>query len=195
MKIIILSLFAYIIGSIPSAYIITKIFKGTDIRKIGSGNPGTTNVIRTTGILPGIITFLFDFGKGIFTIWFTKQYWNSELIPLVMFFTIVGHVYTVFLSFSGGKGVATFFGSLVMISPKVCLIVASIFIIVCLITHIVSLSSLIAIIMFCILIFVHPELNQYVYTKIFFLFSVVLIIYRHKSNIIRILTKQEKKLW
>ncbi len=195
MNIIFLCLLSYIIGSIPSAYIITKIFKGIDIREVGSGNPGTTNVIRTTGFLPGVITFILDFTKGILSLWFTKHYLGDNFLPLSMFFVIIGHTYSIFLTFRGGKGVATFFGTLLVISPKTFFILAIIFCIIFLITHIISVSSITAVLTFFVLSFIIPELKLYSYTKIFFFLTTVLIICRHKSNILRLLSHEEKKLW
>jgi glycerol-3-phosphate acyltransferase PlsY len=191
LSIIILS---YIIGSIPTAYILTKIFKGIDIRTVGSKNPGTTNVIRTAGFLLGILTFIVDFMKGVLPAILAKKYLTKDILPLTMFFTVLGHTTSPFLSFKGGKGVATFFGSLFVISISIFIYTSISFLFVFFLTHIVSISSIISVIVFLGYMLL-KSFYEFQNTKIFFILTVLWIIYRHKTNIKKLILKEEKKLF
>ncbi|MEN3046939.1 MAG: glycerol-3-phosphate acyltransferase [Candidatus Hydrothermales bacterium] len=126
LNILIFSLFGYTVGSIPFSYIVSKL-KGLDIRKVGTGNVGGANVLRSVGVVYGIIAFLLDFLKGFF----------SSLIPFLLgfdkfhsflcgFFAVIGHSYPIFLKFQGGRGIATSLGFLVFLFPKETLIVLAI---------------------------------------------------------------------
>ncbi len=194
MKNFIIFFLSYIIGGIPTAFILTKIFKGVDIRTVGSKNPGTTNVIRTAGFLLGAITFIIDFLKGGISIFITKKYLGYEFLPLTMFFTVLGHTTSPFLSFKGGKGVATFFGSLFAISTNMFIYSCICFAIIFLLTHIVSISSIVSVFFFFWYVLLKNPV-EYQDTKIFFLLTVLWIIYRHKSNIKRLILKEEKRLF
>ena len=107
--------YSYLLGSVPFGLIITKIFLGKDIRKIGSGNIGTTNVLRTGKKSLAAATLLFDVLKGYFSILITYSFFN-DLIYLSALICFVGHVYPVWLKFKGGKGVATYLGVIIGIS-------------------------------------------------------------------------------
>lgn len=187
-----LIILSYLLGSIPTAFILVKIFKGEDIRKIGSGNPGTTNVIRTTNLWLGLITLIIDFLKGYIPVLITKKF-DPEIIYLVMFFAILGHTKSIFLKFNGGKGVATFFGTLLGISKELFFITTVIFVLVFILTHIVSISSLISITTFIILFLIVAKKN--IISIILVLLTGFIIIFRHKDNIIRLINKQEKKIF
>lgn len=192
-KVILILLTAYLLGSIPTAFILTRIFKKIDITKVGSGNPGTTNVIRTAGVTLGIVTFIIDFLKGLLPVLIAKRYLEISLLPLVMFTAVVGHIYSVFLSFRGGKGVATFFGALLGISPKLFIICVTVFLLVMILTHIVSVSSIITVIVFMLVSLIYT--HQYRHLTIFFIITSVIIIFRHISNIRRLLQGKEKPLF
>ncbi len=193
-KNVIIILISYLIGSTPTAYLLTKIFKGIDIRTVGSKNPGATNVLRTTGVTLGVVTLVIDFIKGVLPILIAKKYLSYYFLPIIMFFVVFGHTTSPFLYFRGGKGVATFFGSLSAISPYMFVYVSIVFIIAFLLTRIVSVSSIISTLSFLILILL-KNFPEYQNTKIFFLLTVLWIVYRHKSNIKRIILKEEKKLF
>ena len=109
---------AYLLGSIPFAYIIGR-FKGIDIRKIGDGNIGSFNVFRHAGFTAGIVTLLADIGKGALAIIIAKLMTNEEwLVLLAGGVVILGHIFTVFLNFKGGRGVAPIVGVLLILFPK-----------------------------------------------------------------------------
>ncbi len=193
MKLIIAFILSYLIGSIPTAYILIKTFKGIDIRKVGSGNPGTTNALRSGGIFLGITTFVFDFLKGFIPVLIAKQHFTTHIVALIMLFAVLGHITSIFLSFKGGKGVATFLGTLFAFSFKLALITLLIFLIVFILTHIVSISSIIATLFLITISIVSKNFN--IYTKLLLTITGILIIYRHNSNIRRVLNKEEKKLF
>ena len=193
-KSIIIIFLSYIIGSIPTAYLLTKIFKGIDIRTVGSKNPGATNVLRTTGVSLGIVTLVIDFIKGVVPILIAKKYLPYNFLPVIMFSVVLGHTTTPFLSFKGGKGVATFLGSLCALSLYMFVYVCIFFIIVFLLTHIVSISSILSSMFFLSFVLL-KNFSEYQDTKVFFVLTVLWIVYRHSSNIKRLLLKEEKKLF
>lgn len=155
---ILIVLLAYLIGSIPTAYVLFKIKKGDDIRKYGSGNVGGTNIIRTLGTLWGIMTIIADMAKGFLPILITFLIYPSDLIlaAAVSVVAVIGHIFPVYIKFRGGKAIATAFGVIVgisalpLISNPAWLRILPIFIIlgiwgiVFAISKIVSLGSVIA---------------------------------------------------
>ncbi|MEN3013801.1 MAG: glycerol-3-phosphate 1-O-acyltransferase PlsY [Endomicrobiia bacterium] len=192
MKLIFFTLFSYLIGSIPTAFILVKIFEGKDIRKIGSGNPGTTNVIRTTNIWLGIITFVVDFLKGCIPVLITRHHY-SQYLSLIGFFAVLGHTKSIFLKFNGGKGVATFFGTIFVISQELFFVTCVVFIITLLTTHIVSISSLTSICFSTFLVIFSKNFNFI--SKLIFILIAALITIRHRENIIRLIHKQENRIF
>lgn len=242
---LILGLFAvvsYLLGSINFAIIVTKIFTGRDIRRSGSGNAGMTNVMRMVGFLPGAITLLFDIGKAVLATCLGKYYmfdflmrvypelpsvmsaegfsYASAVLPIYAanicgFFCILGHLYPLYFKFRGGKGISTIAGVMAILDWRVFLIVLSIFIIVFVLSRIVSLSSVIASISYPIVMFIvftsSPSYDAITRTAFsaqyrpFFIplnafvvlmavcFSALTII-KHIDNIKRIIKGEEKKL-
>ena len=121
MNYLIVSIFSYFIGSIPFGLLITKFFKLGDIREIGSGNIGATNVLRTGNKLAAAITLFFDIFKGSLALITTKYFFN-DLMFLSFIFVYLGHIFPIWLKFKGGKGVATFIGGLLVINLKICIL-------------------------------------------------------------------------
>ena len=115
MDIIIVAFFSYLCGTIPYGLILTKIFNGQDVRKIGSGNIGATNVLRTGNKFLAVSTLFFDILKGYVPVIITKQYF-PELIYLSCLLAFLGHIFPIWLKFKGGKGVATYLGILFALS-------------------------------------------------------------------------------
>ena len=192
MKIVIYLLMAYLCGAIPFAYIISKYLKNVDIRKCGSGNPGATNVFRTVSKPLGILTFVLDALKGFIPVYFAG-FINPSIyfILAVALVTVIGHIYTVFLNFKGGKGVATGCGVFIAFAPIVTVICFLIFVITLSISKYVALSSMFAAISLPIL------LKVFHYPNIIVLFAVmimIIVIIRHLSNIKRILNGTESKI-
>ena len=182
----------YFIGAIPFAYIVVKLTKGVDIREVGSGNVGATNVGRILGKWGFVTVFLLDMLKGFIPTIFFVTYFPSatNLIILSSVAIIIGHMYTVFLNFKGGKGVATAVGIYAALSPISLLIAAIAFGVTIYFTKIVSLSSIIAAIVLSVAVFFSPLDIQ---IKVLTIALAVFVIYKHKSNIKRILDGTESK--
>lgn len=109
---------AYLIGAFPSAYIFGRLFKGIDIRRVGSGNVGGMNTAKEAGLLPGILTVVADIGKGALAVYLAGILsGNPSMLLLAAFLAVLGHNYNIFLGFQGGKGLATTIGALLVLSP------------------------------------------------------------------------------
>ncbi|MBA8778430.1 glycerol-3-phosphate 1-O-acyltransferase PlsY [Staphylococcus schleiferi subsp. coagulans] len=190
MVIALLFIASYLIGSIPSGYLIGKIFFKKDIREYGSGNTGATNSFRVLGKPAGFAVTFFDIFKG-FIVVFLPALFNVEIHGLLVgIFAIIGHVYPIYLKFRGGKAVATSAGVLLAVNPILLLILALIFFIILKVTKYVSLSSIIAAICCVIGSFF---ISDYVLLITSIAVS-VLLIYRHSSNIKRIIKGTEPKI-
>ena len=181
--------YSYLLGSIPFGLIITKIFLGKDIRKVGSGNIGTTNVLRTGKKSLAAATLLFDVLKGYFSILITYNYFN-DLIYLSALICFIGHIFPIWLKFKGGKGVATYLGVILGISLNLGIVFGVTWIVIALIFRYSSLSSILGSMSVWIYsIFFVNETQSYLS---FFLF--VIIFFTHKENIIRLKNSKETKI-
>ena len=181
--------YSYILGSIPFGLIITKIFLGKDIRKVGSGNIGTTNVLRTGKKSLAAATLLFDILKGYFSILITYNYFN-DLIYLSALICFIGHIFPVWLKFKGGKGVATYLGVILGISLVLGIVFGIIWLVIAVIFRYSSLSSILGSMTVWIYSFLFAnEMQSYL---LFFLF--IIIFFTHKENIIRLKNSKETKI-
>ena len=181
--------YSYLLGSIPFGLIITKIFLGKDIRKVGSGNIGTTNVLRTGKKSLAAATLLFDVLKGYFSILITYNYFN-DLIYLSALICFIGHIFPIWLKFKGVKGVATYLGVILGISLNLGIVFGVTWIVIALIFRYSSLSSILGSMSVWIYsIFFANEMQSYF---LFFLF--VIIFFTHKENIIRLKNSKETKI-
>jgi len=193
---------AYILGSIPTAVWASKIFHGIDIREHGSGNAGATNVIRVLGWKTGIPVLLIDMAKGwaatMLPVFFNLADRESALLINLQILTgitaIIGHIFPVFAGFRGGKGVATIFGVLVGINPVITLICLGVFLIVFIITGIVSVSSMTAGIAFPVFLLTLFDTPSLIF-KIFSVFVAIALLITHKKNIKRLIKGEEQKLF
>lgn len=188
---LILGICSYLIGSIPFSYLIPKWIGKIDIRTMGSGNTGTTNVVRTLGMKVGVLAFIGDFLKGIIPA-LIGLLWLGELGGIIGgSMAVIGHCYPVWLKFKGGKGVATSAGILIVLMPDICiLLLIGQFIIIAL-TKYMSLASLLSAVLLPILAFIFSKSDQMV------LFSIGLalfVIFRHRSNLFRLIKGTETKL-
>lgn len=190
-------LIAYFICSINFAIIITKLVKGEDIRKFGSGNAGTTNSIRVMGKFWGIMTFIGDICKTIiayYLIYLIAKLFNIEYdISARSFYlvgAIIGHCYPVYYKFKGGKGVATTIAAMMLINKEVTLVAIIVGVIITVISRMISLASISAMILLNVMAFV--MLPEYI-LPIFII--TIIIIYKHKENIDRIIKGKENKLF
>ncbi|CAM3346486.1 glycerol-3-phosphate 1-O-acyltransferase PlsY [Nosocomiicoccus ampullae] len=185
-----LLILSYLIGSIPFALIIGKIFFDIDIRNHGSGNIGTTNTFRILGKKAGIIVLILDFLKGMIPVYIAMLA-NTEL-PLILFglCAALGHVYSIFLKFKGGKAVATGAGVILAVQPLIFLILLTAFLITLYISKYVSLGSIVGVTTLFILSLFTDDLTL----KLVSLLLLIIIIYKHLPNIKRIMNKTEPKV-
>ena len=141
MDTILVVLFSYFIGSIPFGLILTKIFINVDVRKVGSGNIGATNVLRTGNKFLALLTLLLDISKGFIPVVITMQYF-SDMIQLSCLLVFLGHIFPIWLKFKGGKGVATYLGILFALSIQLALLFMFTWLVVSLIFKYSSVSSM-----------------------------------------------------
>jgi glycerol-3-phosphate acyltransferase PlsY len=187
---------SYLLGSIPFGYLLVRLFRGEDVRTGGSGNIGATNVARRSPVL-GVATLLLDAGKGFAAVLLAKTLFANphSRFPLTVaaFFAVLGHVFPVWLKFRGGKGVATGFGSLLLIVPKSILCMVGIFVVMLAILRYVSLGSVVAAALLPILAWGLHEYGEA--RELFLLFATsLLIIWKHRQNLSRIAAGTEPKL-
>ncbi len=190
---------SYILGSIPTSYLMGKIIKKIDIREFGSGNVGATNALRVLGTKFGIITLIIDIGKGILAVFLGKLIVSDPTnLVLIAFglFAILGHIFTIFLKFKGGKGVATAAGVFIALTPQAIGIALLAFIITVSISKYVSLGSIIgALVLFGMELYLNIT-NSFQNLELLIFISIItsFIIIRHKSNIKRIIAGNENKI-
>jgi len=178
---------SYLLGSIPFGLILTKIFLNKDIRNIGSGNIGATNVLRSGNKLIGYSTLLLDILKAILPVLYVKYYY-PDFIYISSLSVFLGHVFPIWLKFNGGKGVATYVGILFSINLIFGFVFGIVWIIIFLFSKYSSLSSLLGSISIPVyLFFVNGD------QIIFFVIMFVLIFYTHRENIKRLKNKEENK--
>ncbi len=192
---------SYLLGSIPAAVWIGKWFHNIDVRQHGSGNAGTTNVIRVLGWKTGIPVLLIDISKGwlaaMLPVFFHLAEPGSALLTnlqiLAGIVAIIGHIFPVLAGFRGGKGVATIFGVLLAIHPLLTLSCSGVFLMVLLLTGIVSVSSMVAGIAFPLFLFLFFSTPSVIF-KIFTIFVAIALLITHRKNIGRLLRGEESRL-
>ena len=196
---IIISLIAYFIGSVSFSVIFSRKFAGFDVREKGSGNAGTTNVLRSVGKKAAAITLICDILKGVVAIILAviaSKIWkevNVEILKyLAGFFAILGHTFPIFFEFRGGKGVATALGVLITLNWKIGLICLVFGVILIALTKMVSVGSILSAILFPILILFMG--NARFESIIISVLIALLVIFNHRSNIKRIQNGTENKL-
>lgn len=206
---LIIALIAYLLGSINSSIIIANLFFKKDIRNLGSGNAGMTNVLRNFGIVPAIITTVVDFGKSLLAVYIAMLLMpTTSLLPsygmyLAALMSVVGHMFPVYFKFKGGKGVLTTAGAVLLIHPYMLLIAIAIFILIVFLTRYVSLGSVLCCSSFPITLTIHLYVEQGGFSNFSFdlwyeiLMSVAivaLVIIKHRGNISRLIQGCERKL-
>jgi len=189
---------AYMIGSIPSGYIMGRIFWRVDIRKSGSGNIGATNALRQMGVKAGVIVLILDMLKGCLAVLLAQHLFPDDLriISLAALLVIMGHVYTVFLGFKGGKGVATAAGVFLILSPLPFLISILCFVALVFIWRYVSLASMVAALLFYTLNMIEVCYRGFdnMPKAALVTLIVLVIIIKHRSNIGRLIEGTESKI-
>jgi glycerol-3-phosphate acyltransferase PlsY len=187
---IIVALFSYLIGSIPTGFIIGKL-AGIDVRTAGSGNIGATNVARVMGKGRGLLTLLADVAKGFVPVFAAQQMaFSHTAVAVIAGAAFLGHLYPIFLKFRGGKGVATAFGALLAVAPQVTLILIAVFIFAALPSRIISLGSLGAALAAPILFWFFSYPAPFVALTVFL---ATMIVIRHHANIKRLLDGAEPR--
>ena len=184
----------YLIGSLPFALILTKLSGFGDIRNIGSGNVGATNVLRTGNKYLAFIVLSLDIIKGFIPLIILQVYFEDLSLLnkiIVGHFAIIGHIFPIWLKFKGGKGVATYIGFLFSINPYIGLLFLILWMAVALTTKYSSLGSLIAILVAPIY-FIFINFNLFI--GIFFIYLSLIIYLKHSENIKRLLNKTESKI-
>ena len=187
-NLIIVAVYSYLLGSIPFGLVLTKIFLKKDIREIGSGNIGTTNVLRTGKKSLAVSTLILDLLKGYFSIIITFTYFEN-LISYSALICFIGHIFPVWLKFKGGKGVATYLGVILALSYKFFLIFGITWLVLSFLFRYASLSSIIS----SLIVFVYSYFFINNFSLILFIFFVI-IIYTHRENIVRLKNSEESKI-
>lgn len=203
---IIVAIIAYLLGSVSFSVIISKKMAGFDVREKGSGNAGSTNVLRTVGKKAAIITLVCDILKGVVAILIAllagkiiQGLDNALLVQLAGIFVILGHTFPVFFKFKGGKGIATSLGVLLMVNWQIGLICLVFALILIILTKMVSVGSIAAAILFPVLVifinqnYIVAESSNWSYL-IFSIIIALLVILNHRENIKRILNGTENKI-
>ncbi len=181
----------YLVAGIPFGYIFVKIFKGIDVRTVGSGNIGATNVYRAGGLWIALLTGIFDVSKGFFPTFYALKIFGVDFAAIVAVVAILGHSFTIYMKFKGGKGVATTVGAFLGLSPLGVLIGIVTWLAVLASTKIVSLSSLIAVTVGGIYIFFSTDS---VVLRVIIVLAVFIIYLRHRSNIKRLIRGEEPRI-
>ena len=208
-QLIVIAMVGYLIGSVNLSIILCKMMGKGDIREQGSGNAGTTNTLRVLGKLPALAVFTFDVLKGVIAITIAKWLimlggielekleFARELAILVSGFSaILGHNFPIFYDFKGGKGIATSLGTIMMIEWEIGVVCLLFWVVLVAISRMVSLGSISAAILYPVLVLVTGTALPYPFP--YFIFSCLiaaLVVYRHRSNIERLLNGTENKLW
>jgi len=201
---IVIALIAYAIGSINFSVIFSRKFAGFDVRDKGSGNAGTTNMLRNVGKKAAVITLICDILKGIVAIFiayilskFMKELDGALLVQIAALCVVIGHTFPIFFEFRGGKGVATSLGILLLINWQIGLVCLIFALIIMACTRMVSAGSVTAAILYPVLIMCQVGKQYFIVEGSYIIFSILLalfVIFNHRSNIKRILTGTENKL-
>ncbi len=189
LNLITVALYSYLLGSLPFGLILTRIFLHKDIRKVGSGNIGTTNVLRTGNKFLAVATLILDLLKGYLSVFITLSF-NDSLVSYSALICFIGHIFPIWLKFKGGKGVATYLGVILALSIKFFLIFGISWLTLSLLFRFASLSSMVSSLIILLYAYLLEDNN---YSLILFIFFII-ILYTHKENIIRLKNSEENKI-
>lgn len=188
---------AYVLGSIPFGLLVARLFGAGDVRRSGSGNIGATNVARTAGTLPGVLTLLLDAAKGALPVWAAGRYTQENALWMMLagFAALLGHCFPVWLKFKGGKGVATAAGVFAVLSPAALLAAVIVFLLVAMFWKYVSLASISAAAAMPLLIYLlwapqHAPPHAITFGT---LLVAILIAFKHDANIQRLVEGTEPR--
>ena len=181
--------YSYFVGSIPFGLLITKIFLKKDIRTVGSGNIGTTNVLRTGNKFLAFATLMFDILKGYISVLITLEFFN-DLIYFSALICFIAHIFPVWLKFKGGKGVATYLGIILALSFKFGIIFCITWLLISFIFRYSSLASIIG----SLVVFAYSIIFDSGTLSIFLFIIFIIILYTHRENIVRLKDSKEIKI-
>jgi acyl phosphate:glycerol-3-phosphate acyltransferase len=186
--------FSYLLGSLPFGYLLVRAFRGQDIRETGSGNIGATNVARSSPVL-GVITLLLDALKGLAAVALARAIFPGHMViqGVAALCAVIGHIFPVWLRFRGGKGVATGFGSFVMLAPKAVLLMVLVFVLVVAAFRYVSLGSLVAVALLPLAAWFLDGYRRAPLMLLFIVAASLLIIAKHQGNIRRLAAGTENR--
>ena len=188
-NLIIVAIYSYLLGSIPFGLILTKLFLKKDIRGVGSGNIGTTNVLRTGKKSLAAVTLLLDLFKGYSSVAITFHYFQ-DLISYSALLCFVGHIFPIWLKFKGGKGVATYLGVILALSYKFFFIFGIVWLVLTFLFRFASLSSIVSTLTIFLYSYFFENNN---FSLILFIFFII-ILYTHRENIVRLKNSSENKI-
>ena len=189
LEILYVTLYAYLLGSVPFGLVLTKLFLNKDLRNVGSGNIGATNVFRTGKKSLGFLTLVLDGLKGYITVAATYYYF-TDYIYLAALMSFLGHIFPVWLKFKGGKGIAVFLGILFALSINLGIIFSICWVLILYLTRYASVSSLVSI----GIIFIYSIYLENSFEAMFFFIILIIAIYTHRENIVRLKRKTENKI-
>ena len=188
MDILLIGIVCYLMGSIPFGFILTKIFLKKDIRKIGSGNIGATNALRTGNKIIGYSTLILDILKAVVPVIYVKIFYQ-DLLYIASLCAFLGHVFPIWLKFKGGKGVATYVGILFAINFYLGIVFTISWFVTFFVSKFSSLSSLVGALSVPVYLLILTQIDQVIFFTIMF----VLIFFTHRENIKRLKNKEETK--
>ena len=189
LNLIIVALYSYFLGSIPFGLLLTKIFLQKDIRKVGSGNIGTTNVLRTGNKSLAAVTLALDLLKGYVSVYITLSYYES-FVSYSALLCFVGHIFPIWLKFKGGKGVATYVGIILALSFKFGIIFGTTWLLVSFIFRYSSLASMLS----TLIVFVYSLILDNFSLSVYLFITFIIILYTHRENILRLKDSKETKI-
>ncbi|MDL2218122.1 glycerol-3-phosphate 1-O-acyltransferase PlsY [Christensenellaceae bacterium OttesenSCG-928-M15] len=190
---ILVGILGYLLGNIQSAVILSKLIHKDDVRNYGSGNAGSTNMLRVYGIKSGLITFVGDCSKGILAVLIGRLIAGEMGAYICALFTVLGHDFPVFLKFRGGKGVASTLAIIWMLSPLYAAVVTAIALVILIITRTVAIASISCMTLYFLVIIIFEHQNISLLMLAFLLWALILL--RHKDNIRRIIKGEESKVF
>ncbi len=199
-KIAVVAVSSYLIGAIPASFLMGRLVRGIDLREHGSGNLGAANTFRVLGPKAAVPVLLFDIGKGFVAVWFLSKIGNGNIwfAMLAAVTVVLGHNYSIFLRFSGGKGVGTTAGAFLALAPQSLTICIGIWIIMLLLTRIVSLASMVAAVLLPVSVLLSDRLlgtDTHPLVLVLSILVALLVIYKHRPNIRRLREGSEKKIF
>lgn len=192
-KFIVCIIVSYLLGNISGGMIFGRLLFNKDIRDYGSKNAGTTNALRVFGIKAGALTFIVDLLKSILACFIGMKLLGLNGVLLSGIFVVLGHNWPIFLNFKGGKGIASSFGFIIFLDYKIAIVAILIFVTIVILTKYISLASMITTTLVLPISYIFFKYRN-IYVLLTLLFLASLSIYRHKSNIVRLINGNENKI-